>query len=304
MARQTGPQRTATDLNDLVEATLDMTAYGLRNADIALEQSLDPTLPRIEADPDQIVQILINLIVNAQHALERKEGARRLILRSTTDREHNRIVVEVEDNGPGVPPDDVGRIFEPFFTTKEVGQGTGLGLSVCKGMAEAHGGTLRHIETPGGGATFRLTLPLRAAAEDARGEAQPPARDSKGHVLIVDDEAEVAALLAECLEPLGLDCTIAADGEHALRNIAAAGRFDVIFCDVRMPGMDGISLFQRLERERPDLAERLIFLSGDVLHRDMARLREVARRPIVEKPFDPDLVRKLAIQTIAPGDRS
>lgn len=304
MARQTGPRRSTAQINELIEGALDMTAYGLRNAEIDLVLDLDPALPSIEVDEDQIVQLLINLIVNAQHALEEKVGDRRLTVRTMFDSQLQQATIEISDDGPGVPDNVAARIFDPFFTTKGVGEGTGLGLSVCKGMVEAHGGKLTVGTTPGGGATFRAILPVLdtgTAILEAHESAREPAQ---GHILIVDDEPEIAAILADCLMPLGVSCDIASDGATALERIASS-RFDAIFCDVRMPGMDGIALYAKIKAEHPDLARRLAFVSGDVLHRDLARLKAVSDRPIIEKPFDPQLVRDIAMLLLAPaGDKS
>ena len=299
MARQTGPRRSNVQINELIEGAHDMTAYGLRTADIQFNQNLDPTLPAIEADEDQIVQLLINLIINAQHALEGRAGERRLTIRTKFDVEQRLAVIEVADNGPGVPADVAARIFEPFFTTKGIGEGTGLGLSVCKGMVEAHGGTLTLHQTKGGGATFRATFPLLDAIARENEVVNQEVRLFSGHILIVDDEPEIAAILADCLAPIGVSCAIASDGATALSLISNT-HFDAVFCDVRMPGMDGIAFYARIKAEQPELAARLAFVSGDVLHRDLARLRAASDRPIIEKPFDPKLVRDIAMLLLTP----
>ena len=300
MARQTGPRRSAVQLNELIEGALDMIAYGLRTADIELKQELDPALPIFDADEDQIVQLLINLIVNAQHALEGQPGERHLTIRTWFEKATRLAVIEVADNGPGVSTDLATRIFEPFFTTKGVGEGTGLGLSVCKGMVEAHGGTLTLHETSDGGATFRATFPLITTVSPHAVSNSPEAKSSSGHILIVDDEPEIAAILADCLAPLGVSCAIASDG-HAALSLVNNTQFDAVFCDVRMPRMDGIAFLAKLKTEHPELAKRLAFVSGDVLHRDLARLRAASDRPIIEKPFDPQLVRDTAMLLLAPA---
>jgi two-component system NtrC family sensor kinase len=203
-----------------------------------------------------------------------------------------------------VPEAIAGRIFDPFFTTKGVGKGTGLGLSVCKSMVEAHGGTLTLEKPPGGGATFRMTLPLTQGQDlDPQDTAQAGAAPAlKGRILVVDDEIEIAAILADCLTPLGLDCVIAGDGQAALERVAESS-FDAVFCDVSMPGMDGITFYHRLRVTNPVLAAHLVFISGDVLHRDWDKYRATVNRPIIEKPFDPRQVRDVALLMLAPeGD--
>ena len=305
MARQTGPQRSRVQINDLVAGALDMTTYGLRNANVTLSQRLDPDLPEIDADGDQVIQVLINLIVNARHALEQKPGSRTLEIRTRLDRAKALIVIEAADNGPGVAPDIAQRIFDPFFTTKDVGEGTGLGLSVCKGIVEAHAGTLTFAATPGGGTTFRATLAVLTAdtLPDQPVSAALPPQQVGGRALIVDDEPELAAILADCLAPLGIRSALAGSGPTALA-LLDKNQYDVIFCDVRMPGMDGIALHQHLLASFPALAKRLVFVSGDVLHRDLKRLKAASDRPLIEKPYNPQQVREIALKVITCGDEA
>ncbi len=304
MARQTGPRRQWVDVNALIEAALEMTTYSLRTTNIVWTVVPLAQDVKIEADEDQIVQVLINLILNAQQALEERALDRRIDIKAALSADGNWLTVTVADNGPGVPASIASRIFDPFFTTKAVGQGTGLGLSVCKSMIEAHGGRLLLDTTPGGGASFRVTLPARGDPQiDAdtlagtRGQTR-----LRGRILIVDDEVEIAAILADCLTPLGIECVLATDGTSALQHLSQTS-FDGVFCDVGMPGMDGITFFHRLKETNPILASHLIFISGDVLHRDWDRLKSIVDRPIIEKPFDPQHVREAALSLLAPeGD--
>jgi CheY-like chemotaxis protein len=245
--------------------------------------------------------VLINLILNAQHALADKAEQRRIDIGTGLSADHRWLGITVSDNGPGVPDAIAHLIFDPFFTTKPVGQGTGLGLSVCKSMVEAHGGTLTLEPTPGGGATFRVTLPatLTQATDAEEGSATGILPRTLGRILVVDDEIEIAAILADCLTPLGIDCVIATNGQAALQRVAEMP-FDAVFCDVSMPVMDGLTFFYRLRETNPLLADRLVFISGDVLHRDWDRLKSIIDRPIVEKPFDPHQVRDAALMLLSP----
>lgn len=294
MARQTGPQRVMSHVNDLVDIAIDLTCHGLRNAGIAVTTILADDMPDIAIDDDQIVQVLVNLIINAQHALETAREPRTLVIRTQFDAAGPSVIIEVADNGPGITAAVASRVFDPFFTTKPVGQGTGLGLSVCKGIVEGHDGSFRLSETPGGGATFRVVLPARSVdAAQAAAVAVAGPRALRGHVLIVDDEAEVAGLLADCLGSVGFRCTVADGGEAALKLIEQ-DRFDVVFSDVRMPGMDGLTLFDRMAEAQPALADRFIFVSGDVLHGDFKAVAAKGR-PVIEKPFNAGAVRDAAL---------
>ena len=302
MARQSAPRRGRVQANDAIEAALDMTIYAIRSAGIELDCRLEPGLPEVEADEDQLVQVITNLLINAQHALDAHDGPRAIGI--TTRPVDGRVTIAIADSGPGVPEALETRIFEPFFTTKEVGQGTGMGLAMSRGMIEEHGGTLTYRAAPGGGACFEVSLPLAeavAAEPAADAEAEPPVT-SRGRVLIVDDEASIREMLGEILDAAGLDFVEAADGAEALACLADA-RFDLIFSDVRMPGMDGIGLRRELAASRPEMLERLIFMSGDVLQRDRARHAEIAEYLFVEKPFNPAEVRRIALEILGqPGE--
>ncbi len=281
MARQTGPRRQAVRVNNLIESALEITNYSLRASGISLNVELLPDDRRIEVDDDQLVQVLINLILNAQQALADHTGERRIDVRAGRDESAKTLTLVVADNGPGVPESIAHRIFDPFFTTKAVGSGTGLGLSVCKGMIEAHGGKLTLEATPGGGATFRITLPVEVgiglpAGEDSRERASTHAI---GRILIVDDEVEIAAILAESLSALGIESVIATDGHAALARLKEA-KFDGIFCDVSMPGMDGLTFYRHLMESDPVMAQHLVFVSGDVLHRNWDQVKAVADLPV------------------------
>lgn len=304
MARQSGPRREIVQINETVAGALDMTVSGLRKAGITIETRLADHLPEIETDGDQLVQALINLIVNAQHAMESHQGERRLTITTLLDRPKQQLILEVADTGPGVPKELAARVFEPFYTSKDVGKGTGLGLSVCKGMVEANGGDLLLSETPGGGATFRITVPViaPASAVDAAAPAIATRKPRKMKALVVDDEAELAEILSDSLESLGFGCTVADNGKVALEAVASQ-KFDAIFCDVRMPVMDGIAFYNALKAHHPSLLSRLAFISGDVLHNDVAALTAEAACPVIEKPFDLDQVRATALALIAAGEK-
>ena len=302
MARQSGPRRSEVQLNELVEGALDMSAYGLRTDSVEVCLDLYPALPSTFADGDQLVQILINLIVNAQQAMAAVPGEHRLTIRTRHAQRANAIILEVEDTGPGVPAGLVARIFEPFFTTKDVGAGTGMGLSVSTGIIEAHGGTLTLSRNGSRGTTFRVSMPVTAGADpSASPDPLDPSARTRGQVLIVDDEPEIAVLLADCLAPLGLVCDLVGGGVEALEQISTK-RYDAIFTDMRMPGMDGLTLYKQLQASDPALAKKVAFVSGDVLHNDAARIAAIGDRLVIEKPFDPLQVREVALILLSSGD--
>jgi two-component system, NtrC family, sensor kinase len=160
-ARKTGPRNVSIDVNELIEQTLRLRAYGLRAADVVVELALTPDVRRVRGDDRQFQQVLLNLLVNAEHAMA-SVPVRTLTVR--TGNEADRVVIEISDSGVGMSPEVQRRIFEPFFTTKPEGKGTGLGLSVSYGIVQTHGGTLTVHSAPGAGATFRLSLPAECEA--------------------------------------------------------------------------------------------------------------------------------------------
>ena len=278
--RRSAPDRTAADLNDIIRATVQLREFHLQQNNIAVSMELHQGPLQALANREEIQQIVLNLVLNAEQAIELSGNGSRITLRSYAAGRHQ--IIEVADDGPGVGPDLQGRIFEPFFTTKEVGQGTGLGLSISHGIAAAHGGSLELCHRTVG-ACFRLALP--AYIEPAPHAAAPAVTDRRNlehRALIVDDEVPIRRLLTRLLLRRGFDVSEADSGEVALA-MAEQARFSIVLCDVRMPGMDGTELYRKLTAKDPKLAGGFVFITGDKssVNVDDA-LRDV---PILEKPF-------------------
>ncbi len=290
MARQKPPARELVNLNRLVHETLEMVGYGLRSAGIEVTSTLDPDVPDIRIDADMFRQVIANIVLNAQQALLTHPHPRRLTIR--THSQIDRQVLEIEDNGPGVPPDQAARIFEPFFTTKPAGVGTGIGLAICKDVVQAHGGKLELARFEGG-ALFRVTIPNSADGDTMPGAA-PAAIGLGERILVIDDERDVAESLAEILESLGHQAVIT---ESARDGLARASRepFDRLFVDLRMPEMGGHEVLQKLAVSVPRLAARAVVMTGDTVRGPMELPGET---PVLEKPFSVDEVRSI----IAGGD--
>jgi CheY-like chemotaxis protein len=277
------------DLADAVRASLEVLGYGLRSAGV--EVTLDMVdLPPVNGDRDLLGQVFSNLLINAQQVLTTRTLPRRIAISGHRDGEF--VVLRIADNGPGVPEAIRARIFEPYFTTKAVEVGTGIGLSISRSVIEGHGGSITLL--PGGGdlpgACFEIRLPV-AQTLPAVADAVDRASTRTLNVLVVDDEPDVAAVLGEMLESEGHRVHLEASGEAALARIAD-GDFDVVFTDLRMPGLDGADLSLAVARDFPALAGRVVLMTGDsVAGPDHARRKGLLDPVIMEKPFLPKDVR-------------
>jgi two-component system NtrC family sensor kinase len=245
----------------------------------------------VPCDHDQFNQVLSNLLVNARQVLEARPQPRRIRISATVEGGFVRLTVA--DNGPGVPEALRGQIFDPFFTTKPAGIGMGIGLAVSRSIVEVHGGTLTLEEAPGGGACFVIRLPRRDAGDVAAPESTPAAVVQRRQpALVLDDEAEIAALLSDMLAREGFDCEVVDSGEAALKRLAT-GEYALILCDLRMPGVDGAAVFEWLSQNRPHLCARVGFVTGDTLGSASEGFLARAARPVLEKPFMPSSLRQL-----------
>ncbi|MDP3768625.1 MAG: ATP-binding protein, partial [Dehalococcoidia bacterium] len=286
LARQRPPERDATALNQIVREAAELLAYQLRMDNVEVLFELADSLPILWADPHQLHQVVVNLVGNAHHALRNGSRPRRITIRTGYDVVAHRVALTIADNGPGIPPEIVDRIFEPFFTTKPPGEGTGLGLSLCRGIIASHGGTMRVEPAPGKGASFIIELPL-GARPDARPEAQAAQSELAVEgktILVVDDEAEIADLLSDILTREGHHVDKAPNGAIALEKLRTA-QYDLVLSDIKMPEMDGPALYRALEQRYPGLTKRFIFISGDVLSGETAKFIESSGLPALNKPF-------------------
>jgi len=296
-ARQRPPERRPVQINDVLDATLDLLAYELHTHNVKWSTHFAPDLPLTMADPYQLQQVFVNLIHNARQVMSAAHNGGHLTLttevRQTStplDRqtEGKQVIrVTVQDDGPGIPSKDLPRIFDPFFTTKPPGEGTGLGLSVCHGIVSEHGGHIWAESEPGQGATFIVELPIIAPIGRSWGAAHwakqsLPARSA--HILAIDDEVEILEMLTRVLGRQGYQVDAVSDGESGLARMAEK-HYDLILCDVRMPGLSGPEVYQRVRAQDPDLAQRIIFTTGDTISPATRRFLEETGVPYLSKPF-------------------
>jgi len=282
-ARRQEGERRLLPIKPILESTLQLLANQLMASRIEATLRVEPGLPDVEVNGNQIKQVFVNLINNGAQAIaETGQGGRIWV---TAKRWLDGVAVSVTDSGPGIPDEIAGRVFEPFFTTKPEGKGTGLGLSICQGILKEHGGRLTLEAKPGAGATFIVELPgatpPAAASEHA---AEPGAPVRKLRVLVVDDEPHILHYMSATLESWGHTVEVASDGQYALER-ALAEAFDVIICDLRMPHLGGREMYHKLARQDPHRAERVIFATGDTVRGDTLRFLESLGRPYLHKPF-------------------
>src|SRR5256712_2933754 len=291
-----GEKRSATvNMNDVVRSAIDLVSYRFSIDEISIEGRLDPELPTIVGDANRLEQVIVNLLSNHLDAMRRAKTPLRLIVDSFTDDTGGRGCVTVTDNGPGVAPEIAPRLFRPFASTKGV-RGTGLGLYISRQLvreAEGELDVVKHAE-PGGGARFLVWLPSAREPVPTAPAAAPqpaPASAAQGTLggirgLLVDDAELIRGPTWGVLGNRGAEIKEASDGLAALERLAEGFEPHVILADLRMPKMDGAELYQHLQQQRPPLAERVLFLSGDITHLAGRGLAEGPRDPVLVKPVE------------------
>jgi len=284
-ARQEKPERKPTDINGVLKKALELRAYELKVSNIEVSTQFATDLPETMADPHQLQQVFLNLIVNAEQAMIDAHG--KGLLRLTTRSDVGKILILVSDDGPGIHHENVRRIFEPFFTTKPVGKGTGLGLSICQGIIVEHGGRIDVESTIGRGTTMMIEMPI------LRWVPQPmpdPAlvrvpTVSRKQILVVEDEPQIRQLFEEVIRNAGHEVHTAANGRIAL-DLIDQRKFDLIITDVKMPEISGAEFYAALKRKGTALEQRLIFVTGDLMNAETMQFIESTGRAWLGKPFD------------------
>jgi PAS domain S-box-containing protein len=287
-AREAKPERTRVDLNEIVERTLALRSYELKIENIVVECSLADSLPPTLADPYQLQQVVLNLLVNAEQAILQGRGHGRIAIH-TRRLTGDRLALEVADDGPGIPREIASRVFDPFFTTKPPGVGTGLGLSIVYGIVKEHAGEV-YVESPrGGGAKFIVELPIVAVSAK---NAPPKALESDslrhevpaGRILVVEDEPAVAQLIVDVLRGEGHHVDSVLDSQEALARLSR-GRYDLVLSDLRMPRLDGRAFYEALVSAGSPMRDRIIFTTGDTLAPSTLEFVEKYGLPFLAKPF-------------------
>lgn len=282
------PERIA--VNDAVAAALELLDLELRTHHIRVETSLGRDLPSPVADSHQIVQALCAIMTNAITAMYDTNGAG--VLRITTTSPHAGWVrMALRDDGPGIPPQVISRIFDPFFTTRDIGRGAGIGLSMVYSLVKEHGGEVRALNGARG-ATLEIDLPVAEDLDDAEPEGLPPPR-----ILVVDDDEAMLQLVRRALESRGYQITTASDGAQALDRMRNED-WDGIVMDLRMPRMNGEEVYGRILEERPRVAGRILFMTGDTAGSKAHEFLQASRVPHLYKPFSVRTVRAAVDQLV------
>ena len=287
-ARKRQTTRAMVDINQVTRETLALRAYEQRVTNISVVDALAAGLPQVFADRHQIQQVLLNLVINAEQAMLTANGRGTLVVRTWHDADQESVVLEINDDGPGIPDDLQPKIFDPFFTTKEVGKGTGLGLTVAYAIIQEHGGRIRLDSRPTAGASFYVELPVAGTKFAATAPPRTMTRDAPdaagSSILVVEDEAKLASAVLDSLRDAGYVVDHASDGEKALERIAERA-FDLVICDLKMPRMDGQTFYRQLAATAPALSKRVVFVTGDVVGTDAEGFLSESGCRWLAKPF-------------------
>jgi len=285
-ARQTKPEQRYVNINELIRITLDLRAYELAASNIKVSLQLTRDMPMTIADPGQLQQVFLNLIINAETEMKLTHDKGKLSIK--TEKINSILRITFKDTGPGIAKENLETIFDPFFTTREVGQGTGLGLSVCHGIVTEHNGKIWAESELGKGATFIIELPL--TTEEKQFEQPEPVvvespRVAKAKILVVDDEPVIRQFVSQVLGEQGHTVETADNATDALKMVKSK-RYRLILLDIKMPGMSGLELYKQFQKIAPSLTKRVVFITGDVMGKRTLAFLDKTKTPYMMKPFD------------------
>jgi PAS domain S-box-containing protein len=305
MSRPQVEQRTSVDVNSALETAVGFAGNELRHR-ARVSWNLRP-VPLIHANEARLSQVFLNLVVNAAQALP-EQAVERNEIRVSSRQDGNHLVVEIADNGVGIPREHLPRLFDPFFTTKPAGKGTGLGLSICHAIVNALGGRIVVDSTVGKGSTFRVLLPTEPSDLPALAPPRPPALPTpapeplatglRGRILVLDDEEQVGKSIRRVLSDEH-EVVCARNVREALALLEAASEFDLVLCDLMMPGITGTKEFYTEVKERlPEFTGKIVFMCGSSTPAGEAFLARTGNRWI-EKPCDPSSLRAVVAEMLA-----
>ena len=298
MARQQPAKMQRVDINEVIQTAVDVVRYGDKGDGLKMDCKLEPDLPEICADPDQITQVFINLILNAEQAIRDGSKGAHITVSTRIAGDGAGIEIMVEDDGPGIPENIQGRVFEPFFTTKDVGEGTGIGLALSHRIIQGHNGRISVVSGANEGSIFKIFLP-RDVVDPVQQDIDAVTDDvvTPIRVLILDDEADVAELNAEILTRAGYCVDVfnhATDAAQSMRE----QEYELILSDLNMPQTGGREFFEIIKKEFPDMIDKIGFVTGDTMGRASQSFLGETNRPCVEKPVSPRELRTFVTEIL------
>jgi PAS domain S-box-containing protein len=299
MAHTDDTPRAPRDLVGVVETAIKMTAHAVRHAAV-LRTNL-AKIALVDGAEGPLIQVFTNLLLNAADAIGvGRAEANEITVTSFTD-DSGWACVEVRDTGPGVRPEVLPQIFDPFFTTKRVGSGMGLGLSTSHSIVTSFGGRLT-VESPSGsGAVFRVSFPpAAAAATQSAPPSQPTLSSRRGKILVIDDESSVAIAIGRMLRDHH-DVTVLTDGREALSMIAAGSSYDLIFCDLMMPNLSGVEVYDLVAATNATQASKIVFMTGGAFTGASQDFLDRIGGVHITKPFTAETIRAIAAASVAQG---
>jgi CheY-like chemotaxis protein len=300
------PKSEPTNVNFVIHHVLSMVENQLKLKNIECERKFAQGLPKILADKHQLEQVFLNIVLNAEHAMQ--QGGT-LTVSTTLSNAKDKVIIKFVDTGVGIPKESLSHIFEPFFTTKEEGEGTGLGLSMSYGIITSHNGAIDVESTVGKGATFTITLPVALPVQETSRETPEPPPKKKvppsgknglASILVVDDEEHIRDLLSETLTVRGYQVQTAQNGLSAIE-VLNERHVDLMLLDMRMPVKDGLGLLDQIKDRLPGLP--VIIVTGLASNEEVQEALQRGAFSCLRKPFEIDTLLGEVEKALAPRDQ-
>ena len=288
-ARRENVEKEIIDVNDVIHQTVSLREYELRVDNIDVKFDLQEDLPLIKANFVRLQQVMLNLIINAEHAINELGSGGIIKLRTFFNKTRKKVIIEVSDNGKEIPDEIIGQIFDPFFTTKEVGKGTGLGLSTSYGIIRDHDGEI-NVKSSKNWKTFVISLPPVEKEESGIEEESPVKSEISAHgesILVVDDEPVIVSLLEDFFKRKGFSVLTAESGSEALLKLNEKD-VELIITDIKMPEMDGKKFYNEIKDHKPELLSKLLFITGDTMNSETRSFLKEIKGYYLRKPFSFD----------------
>jgi PAS domain S-box-containing protein len=289
LAVPSGQKRPRVKVDEIIAKVIESHQKSLQQRNIVADVTIAGTLPEVEGDPRLLAQVFTNVLLNAEQAISsvRDKGNLRISLSEAG----SNLLAEFADDGPGIPQEIADKIYDPFFTTKRPGGGSGLGLTICLGVVQDHGGRIEFQSSEGVGTTFRIFLPAivekrpETFTPGPARQASPVSHALSGRrLLIVDDEESIREIVQDGLSARGMNVECAASSEEAL-TLLAANAYEIVLCDFNLPGLSGEHLFERLRTQTGNSLPRFVFITGDLLEPSMTASFAERGAHVLQKPF-------------------